>query len=183
PTKKRVYAGVGLAGALALLLNFPAAPAGASEKVSGTPRVAGIQLEFPSEGEVLSGLNKLTQTFPEAELLVLSEYTLDGPVPERVKTWCRRHQKYLVIGGKDPVGAPEHGVCGRAGRRDCFSTGQKCSDPIFQGRPGGHRAKVVEISVGRDRDLYLLRSQLRPRDRQAGAGGSAGVDRADDGRC
>lgn len=107
PTKKRVYAGVGLAGALALLLNFPAAPAGASEKVSGTPRVAGIQLEFPSEGEVLSGLNKLTQTFPEAELLVLSEYTLDGPVPERVKTWCRRHQKYLVIGGKDPVGASE----------------------------------------------------------------------------
>jgi predicted amidohydrolase len=36
-------------------------------------------------------------------LFVLSEYTFNGPVPERIKTWCRQHQRYLIVGGEDPA--------------------------------------------------------------------------------
>ena len=33
----------------------------------------------------------------------MSEYTLDGPVPDSLKNWCREHSRFLVVGGKDPV--------------------------------------------------------------------------------
>ena len=46
-------------------------------------------------------LDRLVKKFPEAELIVLSEYAFDGPIPEKVKAWCRENQKYLVAGGKD----------------------------------------------------------------------------------
>jgi apolipoprotein N-acyltransferase len=36
---------------------------------------------------------------------MLSEYTFDGPVPQRVRDWCREHKRYLVVGGKEPLGA------------------------------------------------------------------------------
>lgn len=65
--------------------------------------VAGVQMEFPTEQEVLLRLNALVRAHPEAELLVLCEYTFAEPVPERVKQWCREHQRYLIVGGKDPV--------------------------------------------------------------------------------
>ncbi len=39
-----------------------------------------------------------------APIFVLSEYTLDGPVPDSLKSWCREHSRYLVVGGEDPVG-------------------------------------------------------------------------------
>src|SRR5262249_40755296 len=77
----------------------------ANKKFSpGKPiRVAGMQFEFPTEAEILSGLDKLLISNPAADLYVLSEYTLDGPVPDRIKAWCRAHQRYLVVGGKDPA--------------------------------------------------------------------------------
>jgi apolipoprotein N-acyltransferase len=65
--------------------------------------IAGVQLEFPGEKEVLVWLNELTRRHPDADLLVLSEYTLEGPVPNAIKLWCREHHRYLVIGGKEPV--------------------------------------------------------------------------------
>jgi apolipoprotein N-acyltransferase len=37
----------------------------------------------------------------------LSEYTFDGPIPERVKAWCRQHRKYLIAGGKDFIAGSE----------------------------------------------------------------------------
>lgn len=66
--------------------------------------VAGMQMEFPSDEQLLEGLDKLARDQPQAELLMLSEYTVLGPVPERVRAWCRTHGKYLAIGGKDPAG-------------------------------------------------------------------------------
>jgi apolipoprotein N-acyltransferase len=39
---------------------------------------------------------------------VLSEYTFDGPIPERVKAWCRKHRRHLIAGGKDFVSATEY---------------------------------------------------------------------------
>jgi apolipoprotein N-acyltransferase len=66
-------------------------------------RVAGIQMEFPRESEVLLRLNDVIRSHPETELVVLSEYTFGEPVPAAVKEWCRTHERYLIVGGKDPA--------------------------------------------------------------------------------
>src|SRR5207302_9026537 len=65
--------------------------------------VAGVQLEFPTEHEVIVALDKLIETHPEAKLIVLCEYAFDNPIPESVKAWCKEHQRYLIAGGKDPT--------------------------------------------------------------------------------
>jgi apolipoprotein N-acyltransferase len=66
-------------------------------------RVVGVQLEFPIGAEVVSALNKVLREQPGAQLIILSEYTLDGEVPDKIKTWCRKNQRYLIIGGKEPA--------------------------------------------------------------------------------
>ncbi len=67
-------------------------------------KVAGLQLEFPAVPDVLTGLDKLAKAHPDAELLMLSEYTFaDGPPPRAVREWCRRNGKWLVVGGKQPI--------------------------------------------------------------------------------
>ncbi len=68
-----------------------------------TLRVAGVQMEFPGPPEVLFALNRLAKARPEAQLLMLSEYTFDGPVPDSIRAWCRRNQKWLVAGGKAAI--------------------------------------------------------------------------------
>jgi apolipoprotein N-acyltransferase len=68
-------------------------------------QIAGAQIEFPSEKEVLVWLNQVVRLHPKAQLLVLSEYTCPGPVPASIRKWCREHARYLVIGGKEPVSA------------------------------------------------------------------------------
>lgn len=77
-------------------------------KASPTPpvaavRVACVQMEFPSENEVRLRLHDLIRACPETELVVLSEYTFDGPVPAAVRKWCQQHGCYLIVGGKDPA--------------------------------------------------------------------------------
>ncbi len=62
--------------------------------------VAGVQLEFPTEAEVLRSLNEVLIKQPEASLIMLSEYTFHGPVPDKVRAWCKAHGKYLVAGGR-----------------------------------------------------------------------------------
>jgi apolipoprotein N-acyltransferase len=66
-------------------------------------RVAGIQMEFPTEKEVLFRLNDLIRAHPDTEVVVLSEYTFAEPVPVAVKAWCRENGLYLIVGGKDPA--------------------------------------------------------------------------------
>jgi apolipoprotein N-acyltransferase len=68
-----------------------------------TIRIAGIQMEFPAENEVRLRLNDVIHSHPDTDLVVLSEYTLDGPVPASLKEWCRKHGRYLIVGGKDPA--------------------------------------------------------------------------------
>jgi apolipoprotein N-acyltransferase len=65
--------------------------------------VAGVQMEFPTEKEVLMRLNDVIHAHPDTELVVLSECTFDGPVPSAVKEWCRDNGRYLIVGGKDPA--------------------------------------------------------------------------------
>ena len=66
--------------------------------------VSGVQLEFPSETEVVDALDKLLARVPESDLFFLSEYTfVNDLIPEPVLDWCRRNHRYLLVGGKDPA--------------------------------------------------------------------------------
>ena len=101
--RTRLIASISGLAVLGVLTNLPRKAA--SQAVSGTGQLfmAGVQMEFPSELEIISNLNKLAKAHPEAQLLVLSEYTVTGPVPEKVKAWCRQNGRYLVIGAEDPA--------------------------------------------------------------------------------
>jgi apolipoprotein N-acyltransferase len=79
--------------------------------------VAGVQLEFPSPDEAVLALDKtlsgyqtlvqtnyLFQSRSNLDLVVLPEYTLAGEPPDTLKDWCRANQKFLIVGGKQPVG-------------------------------------------------------------------------------
>jgi apolipoprotein N-acyltransferase len=77
----------------------------AMEKRKATPlSLVGIQMEFPPENVIPKMLDKALAKNPDAQIFVLSEYTLAGPVPEALKNWCREHSRFLVIGGEDPAG-------------------------------------------------------------------------------
>jgi apolipoprotein N-acyltransferase len=67
------------------------------------PLIAGVQLEFPSVDGVLTALDAIVARHPDVELMVLSEYTFEWEIPEVVCSWCRRHGKYLIAGGRDPA--------------------------------------------------------------------------------
>jgi apolipoprotein N-acyltransferase len=67
------------------------------------PLVVGVQLEHPNEPMVVHWLAECITQHPNAELLVLSEYTFDGPVPASVLDWCRSRQRHLIAGGKEPA--------------------------------------------------------------------------------
>lgn len=101
--KLRFLALVLIVAAVGLLSNLQPLHSPSIAEPLGNLPVAGIQMEFASELEIIANLNKLAEAHPEAQLLVLSEYTVDGPVPEKIKVWCREHGRYLVIGGKDPA--------------------------------------------------------------------------------
>lgn len=75
-------------------------------KLVGAPqlRVARVQLEFPGVLEVEQALNKLVVRYPVANLLVLREYTFDGPIPSRILNCCKKRSRYLSAGGKAPSG-------------------------------------------------------------------------------
>jgi apolipoprotein N-acyltransferase len=68
----------------------------------------GVQMEFPPEGVIPQILNQALAKNTNAPIFVLSEYTLDGGVPDSLKNWCRDHARYLVIGGKDFIPNDEH---------------------------------------------------------------------------
>ncbi len=63
----------------------------------------GIQMEFPPENIIPKILTQALAKNTNAEIFVLSEYTLDGGVPDSLKNWCREHSRYVIIGGKDFV--------------------------------------------------------------------------------
>ncbi|HZM03510.1 MAG TPA: nitrilase-related carbon-nitrogen hydrolase [Candidatus Saccharimonadales bacterium] len=73
-----------------------------------TLEVTGVQMEFPIPAEVVMALDRANKRFPQTDLLILSEYTFMGPVPEMIKSWCRKHHKYLVVGGEDPVSSSQY---------------------------------------------------------------------------
>ena len=105
--EKDLSAGLGVFCGLIAIMILVAIVSGCHnrEEVGNTSqkvlRIAGVQLEFPIPTEVISALDKLLAADASTELFVLSEYTFDGAAPEIVKAWCREHQRYLIVGGKE----------------------------------------------------------------------------------
>lgn len=66
-------------------------------------RVAGVQLEFPTEKEVLDALDEVARKEPEARLIVLPEYTFTESIPLAVRDWCKKAGRYLLACGKAPA--------------------------------------------------------------------------------
>jgi apolipoprotein N-acyltransferase len=100
----RILAGV----VVALSLVYPAFAPALQSPTQRSLRVTGVQLEFPAPSEAVLALDQAIRKFPETDLLVLSEYSFIGPVPELVKKWCRKHRKYLVAGGEDPISGSQY---------------------------------------------------------------------------
>ena len=95
-SKKVRAAGVAASILLALMMYLPA-PARVQQ--SGSLFVAGVQLEEADEQQVANALNRLAVAHPEAQILVLSEYSFLGPVPQSVRDVLRKHRRYLIAGG------------------------------------------------------------------------------------
>ena len=72
---------------------------------SSKPKISivGVQMEFPPAGILPAALDRGLKKNPDAQIFVLSEYTLDGAIPDSLKQWCRVHSRFLVVGGKDFV--------------------------------------------------------------------------------
>jgi apolipoprotein N-acyltransferase len=70
--------------------------------------IVGVQMEFPSQNAIPKMLDQVLAKNTNAPIFVLSEYTLDGPVPDSLKNWCREHSRYLVVGGEDPAGTSNY---------------------------------------------------------------------------
>ena len=66
--------------------------------------MGGIQMEFPTTKQIHESLDKLCVTRTNLDLIVLPEYTLDGEPTDVLKDWCRINQKFLIVGGKQPLG-------------------------------------------------------------------------------
>jgi len=89
--------------ALLFALVYPAIIMPGSTSAQKTLRVAGVQLEFPGSPSVISALDNALARYPETGVFVLSEYTFLRPIPDSILAWCRKHRKFLVVGGEDPA--------------------------------------------------------------------------------
>ena len=79
----------------------PAYAVSKSRRPTAPLSIVVVQMEFPPEGVIPQILNQALAKNTNAAIFVLSEYSLDGGVPDSLKNWCREHSRYLVIGGKD----------------------------------------------------------------------------------
>ncbi len=101
--RSRLLAAGSMVAGLVLLTNLPGDTRSSASEPTRRIRVAGVQLEFPGESDVLRALTTLNRNYPGADLLVLSEYTFLEAVPPRIKRWCADHKKHLLLGAKDPA--------------------------------------------------------------------------------
>jgi apolipoprotein N-acyltransferase len=84
----------------------------ATNPINGV-EVGGIQMEFPTESDVLYRLKSFAKNLsaparPNDQLIVLSECTFDGPVPPGICNWCKANHRWLIAGGKTPAGTTNY---------------------------------------------------------------------------
>ena len=75
-----------------------------SPSSDGGIAVVGIQWEGASESQILESLTKAATDHPDSQVFVLPEYTLNAPPSTILRDWCKTHERYLIVGGKDPTG-------------------------------------------------------------------------------
>lgn len=100
PTKRARQ--LGIAGLLlaALVMYWPPLP---PTPVAATLHVAGLQTERWEDPAIADALDRLAESHPEAQILVLSECAFSESVPEDVRKVVRKHKRYLVAGGSTPI--------------------------------------------------------------------------------
>ncbi len=89
-------AGILAASGLAALMYFPPLPASSSDAAL---HVAGMQMEFPDAQRLPAAIDRLATAHPEAQILVLSEYTFLTEPPPAVREVVRKNRRYLIVGG------------------------------------------------------------------------------------
>jgi apolipoprotein N-acyltransferase len=94
---------IGLAIILILIAMLMPALAESKSRPRRQISIVGVQMEFPPANLVPKMLNQALAKNTNAQIFVLSEYTLDGAVPDSLKNWCRDNSRFLVVGGKDFV--------------------------------------------------------------------------------
>jgi len=99
PRRVGVPAGATVLGVLAILTNTRLPSDRVASASIGGPSVAAIQLERPSEAEIVRALDSEIVAHPEADILVLSEYSFWGEPPRRVRDWCRANRRHVIAGG------------------------------------------------------------------------------------
>lgn len=82
-------------------LGFMAGEDEAAPDHQNPPLVAGIQLEYPDADSIALQLDEVRQKVPDCQLILLSEYTFNGPVPDHVLSWCDDNDVFVVVGGKE----------------------------------------------------------------------------------
>ena len=105
-TKKLTLFEVLLISILLMVLGSLILPAITRKILRPPVPLVGIQMEFPPVGILPKVLNQALAKNTNAQIFVLSEYTLNekpGGVPDALKDWCRVHEKFLVVGGKQFV--------------------------------------------------------------------------------
>lgn len=97
-----------------IVIPFLVLPAAKIKRPAPNLRVAGVQLEFPDSGQIIAALDGVlakdkklvaehigNRPLTNVDVVVLSEYTLDGEPTAALKDWCKANQKFLIVGGKD----------------------------------------------------------------------------------
>jgi apolipoprotein N-acyltransferase len=103
PPRARGITAVLLLGLVAGVINGPTPRRPTAAVPTDGPFIVGIQLEKASDRDIRQALDNAISRYPQADLLVLSEYTFFGPPPKRITDWCRDHQTYLIVGGAVPL--------------------------------------------------------------------------------
>ena len=96
-SQRRLLQIVGAAASLilAVFMYVPALPASPAD---APLHVAGVQLEDADVQSTRDALDRLAAAHPEAQILVLSEYSFPDVVPDSVRAIARKYRRYLVAG-------------------------------------------------------------------------------------
>lgn len=81
------------------------APHHSSAPREGTHAVpfAGAQIESTAESEIIPVLDRLLKQHPQAQLIVLPEYSLGAEPDVALREWCRKSSRHLIVGGREPI--------------------------------------------------------------------------------
>ncbi|MCC6232205.1 MAG: hypothetical protein IT580_06145 [Verrucomicrobiales bacterium] len=66
-------------------------------------RVAGAQIESATVDEIPGILDRVVATHPDADLIVLPEYSLDAPPSPELRQWCSTQRRHVIVGGREPL--------------------------------------------------------------------------------